>query len=46
MPAAIEGVSGGEDERRRDRQQWDQVPHGHAKEGVGKHYGRQKKGQQ
>jgi hypothetical protein len=46
MPTAVEDVSGGYDEGCRDHQKWDQVPHGHAKEGAGEHYRSQSKGQQ
>src|SRR6266478_736074 len=46
LAAAIEGVSGREDEGSRYHQQWDQVSHSHAKERAGKRRGNQKKGEQ
>ena len=46
MPTAVEGVLGGGDASSRDHQQRDQVTHGGAKEGAGKHCGGQSKGQQ
>ncbi len=46
MPTAVAGVSGGGDAGSRDHQERDQVTHGGAKEGAGKHCGSQSKHQQ
>jgi hypothetical protein len=39
MPTAVEGVSGGDDKSSQNDQQRDQVSHGDAKKGIGKHWG-------